>query len=376
MRFPLVWALVLPACSFSGSSGSDPVDGPPNPIDGPASCVPGLIDLCSQAAPTGPLTVAAIQKINTDTDSRCLTVAQSGGPDLCLLYFTRVDIPAGAELIAHGARPLALAATLEIRISGTLDVATTRVRMGALEFGAGSQATCPFGSAPEDDGGGGGGGAGGSFATVGGDGGTGDLNDGGGTPGDAPGGTAGAAVSFTALRGGCPGQRGQNNGVATTGNGGRGGGAVYVAAPAISITGKVLAHGASGTGGGADDQGGAGGGGGSGGAIVIQGSASVSIVATALLLATGGGGGQGGNNLGFGESGAEPTNTNAALGGDQMNTGGNGGNGATLAAGERGASSDAGAGGGGGGTGFVRILSPLPTIDDTRIAPTPYMAAQ
>ena len=375
MRALLVSVLVVAACSFPRPDDSGVADGPPGG-DGPASCVSGLIDLCRQAAPTQALTVAAVQKINTDTDSRCRTVAQNGGPDLCLLYFTRVEIPVGAELIAHGTRPLALAATSQIWIDGTLDVASTRVRSGAMEFGAGSQATCPFGSAPEDDGGGGGGGAGGSFATVGGDGGTGDLDDGGGTPGDAPGGTAGAVVSFTALRGGCPGQRGQTNGIPTTGNGGRGGGAVYVAAPTILITGKVLAHGAGGTGGGADDQGGAGGGGGSGGAIVIQSSSSVSIFVPSLLLATGGGGGQGGNNLGFGESGAEPTNTNAAPGGDQVNNGGNGGSGATLGAGELGASSNDGAGGGGGGTGFVRILSPRPAIDASRIVPAPYMAAR
>ena len=382
-------ALVLAtsACGSSGGGGGGddqpdaarpdaPIVIPDARVDAPPpACVPGYLDLCQQAAPTTALNLTEVLKINTDTDPNCRVVTQNGGPAICLHYYTSVNIPVGAALIAYGNRPFALAAAGELRIEGIIDIATRRDRPPA-EFGAGSLATCAFATTPVNDGGGGGGGAGGSFATAGGDGGTGDLEDGRAPAGSGTGGTHGAVATLATLRGGCPGQRGENNTPGSAnGLGGRGGGAIYLTGRTVQISGKIYATGASGTGGGADDQGGGGGGGGSGGAILIQG-ATVNLAASALLLATGAGGGQGGSNVSLGEVGEEPLSTTAAAGGDQMANGGHGGSGATSAAGSNGASNNFGGGGGGGAAGHIRILSPAPTITSTTIAPPHTVAAQ
>jgi hypothetical protein len=366
-------ALVLgtsAACGFSGSNGS--ADGP-DPDD---PCTLGFVNLCGIAAGTQPLVVAASTKINTDTDARCKVVAQSGGPDICVLSFSSLEISSGATLTFYGSRAVAVAATTEIIIAGTLDVASRRNTQQA-EPGAGSLASCMFERAVKEDLGGGSGGAGGTYATQGGAGGDGDLdNDNLPVDGAAPGGMPGPVDARSILRGGCSGQTGGYNNLDTPrGRGGRGGGAIFLTAPLIQVQGRVSAAGAGGSGGSADLEGGGGGGGGSGGAIIFQGD-KVTIEASAVLLATGGGGGQGGTNTGIGEDGGDATDISAAPGGDSMPNGGDGGAGATSAGGAAGIADNSGGGGGGGGTGYIRILSPMAVTTDAAIEPPAVITAR
>ena len=371
MRALLVLVLGTSACGFSGSPGS--ADGPPT--DGPDSnCTPGFVNLCSVAAGTSPLVVTAPTKINTDTDARCKVVTQAGGPDLCVLAFSRLEITSGGTLTFFGSRAVAVMATTEIYVSGALDVGSHR-NTQLSEPAAGSIA-CPFARAVEDDMGGGSGGAGGTYATQGGAGGDGDTDDNGVVPDDtALGGLPGATATLSILRGGCAGQTGGYNNTSTPrGRGGRGGGAIYLTAPSIQVQGRVSVAGAGGSGGSADLQGGGGGGGGSGGAIILQGD-RVTIETDALLLATGGGGGQGGTNSSIGEDGADAIAVTPAAGGDSMPNGGVGGTGATHLAGVAGVADNAGGGGGGGGVGYIRILSPMAVTTDASIEPPAIITA-
>lgn len=368
MRALLAWVLVLSACSFPR-----PSDGPSEEPDGQlGGCVPGFVNLCSVAVGTLPLLVTAPTKINTDTDPRCKVVTQAGGPDICALAFSRLEISSGATLTFFGSRAVAVTAKDEIIVAGTLDVSSRRNTQQA-EPAAGSLASCTFTRAVEQDLGGGSGGAGGTHATQGGAGGDGDADD--GAPDDtALGGLPGTVAALSILRGGCAGQTGGYNS-ATRGQGGRGGGAIYLAAPSIVVQGNITAAGAGGRGGGADSQGGGGGGGGSGGAVVLQGD-KVTIETDALLLATGGGGGQGGTSGSIGEDGADALAITVAVGGDSMPNGGNGGNGAISAMGAAGTTDNAGGGGGGGGTGHIRLLSPMAITTDASIKPPPVITAR
>jgi hypothetical protein len=374
MRALLLLAMVLgtSACGFSGSNGSV-VDGPPGDGSGgqdrPDSCVPGFVNLCGEAAGTMDLVVNGAVKIDTDRDSRCRVKTQAGGPSICLIALKRLEITGGSVLTFFGTRAAAVMASEEIVIAGSLDVAARR-NAPMMEPAAGSLTTCTFGRTPEEDQGGGGGGAGGTYATQGGVGGEGDLDDNGPGADDDTGlgGLPGATVTLSLLRGGCPGQLGGYNS-GPRGRGGRSGGAVYLTAPLIQVTGAVSAAGAAGSGGSADIQGGGGGGGGSGGAIVLEG-AMVRIETGATLLATGGGAGQGGDNDSLGEDGTDATSAlAAAAGGNAANNGGDGGNGSTTAAGAPGTSSNAGAGGGGGGSGYIRLIGASVTIVDALIVP-------
>jgi len=383
MQGRLAFAFVmLSACGAAcGSSGGDgpadapPVDSPPSAdarVDAtldalPSMCVPGYLDLCNESPPSIALAVAGAATVNTDTDPRCRVRSQVGGPEVCVFYYTKIEIPAGASLFAFGSRALAMASTEELIIDGTLDVGSLRSR---TQRPAGSLVACA-GTAPKEDLGGGGGGAGGTNATQGGPGGLGDTDNGRNADGTGTGGIASAAAAFSVLRGGCPGQKGGNSAVSVGGNGG---GAIYLSGKTVTIGGRIQAQGAAGTGGGADVDGGGGGGGGAGGTIVIQGSLSVTVNATAVLLATGGGGGQGGTSTSVGESGSDPVNATPAPGGDNANSGGNGGVGGVTAAGANGQNSTGGGGGGGGSGGFIRILSPTRTLTGALIAPAPFQA--
>lgn len=387
MRASLVFLIAASACSFSGSGGSGNPDAgpdgqPDSNMDGntdgmlPLPCLSGVYDLCADApAPTGPLTVSGTQRVDTDVDSNCRKIIpQTGGPAICVQYYTTVNVPVGTTLIAHGSRAFALYASTSITIGGLVDVGSHRDSQ-TTEPGAGYVASCTFGGAPEEDAGGGAGGAGGTFATQGGAGGDGDADMSTAGDGFGLGGIAGATAPFSILRGGCPGQKGENN-LPATGNGGRGGGAIYLASRAIQVlaTGSVRATGAGGDGGGVEGSGGGGGGGGSGGTVVIQGFTSALIAGS--VLAMGGGGGQGGDSTSVGEAGSEPTTTTGALGGDQMDNGGNGGNGSATADGGPGTADNSGGGGGGGGGGYIRIHSPAPTTATAAIAPVPTIVTQ
>lgn len=340
--------------------------------DGPPACVPGIINLCVENAEARTLTVSDAMNFDTGGGGCTKVLTQQGGPDICLVFVNRIEITSTGTLTAFGPRALALAAKEQLIVDGRIDASARRdpMRTGAGSL-ADTAAACAFATAPEpEEHGGAGGGAGGSYGTQGGAGGTGDLDMSTPDDGNGAGGTPGQAAAFSILRGGCPGQQGAQNSGA--GRGGAGGGALYLSSPIIRIngTGSVLAAGAGGTHGDATNNGGGGGGGGSGGLIIMQGA---NVTVTGTLRATGGGGGQGGSNASLGEAGqdgAEPTGTNAALGGDQQVNGGNGGNGGASAGPTAGDDDNFAGGGGGGGNGIIRILSAAATLTGAQIAPT------
>jgi hypothetical protein len=365
--------LSISACGFSGSTGvaldddddDDRIDaGPADLPEQPPACVPGFVDLCAQLDPGGTFSISNTE-IDTDQDVRCRVVKQPNGPDLCLFYFTDVELQAGGVVLAFGSRPFALVAKNTLKIAGTLDVSSKRLRP---KRGAGSAPTqpglCGFTSSPGNATGGGAGGAGGTLVTAGGAGGVGNEDSMGGGPGNRPGGVPGMAQAAPLiLRGGCNGQTGANGQGGADGTGGQGGGAVYLAAASLQITGAVLAGGAGGTGGGNED---GGGGGGSGGVIVAQ---SDSLMVSGTLIATGGGGGRGGSAAQAGEAGEDATSPSAAQGGQQGGGGGLGGDGATNATGVAGQPNVGGGGGGGGGSGLVLLLGPQLDTSGATIVP-------
>lgn len=353
------------ACSFSGSEGDDT---PPPPV-----CEPRFLDLCEQPEPLDNFIVASTT-INTDQDSRCKPLAQMGGPEICLLHFKEVEIQQGGTLVAYGSRPLALAATDAMRIFGTVDVSSKRSQQQPTQpaqVGAGSAPTapglCAFTGSPEAAAGGGGGGAGGTFATKGGDGGIGNTDNAGGGTRNRAGGLPGTALALPSiLRGGCNGQPGAPGKDSTIAPSGLGGGAVYLFAPSLQLTGSVLANGS-----GADIPGGddGGNGGGSGGMIVVE---SDSLAVSGLLLATAGGGAKGGNGNDPGLAGADAgtsTPVIPALGGTGGDLDGDGGNGSISGDGSPGRQSRGGGGGGGGGVGHILLLGPAISVDGSTIIP-------
>lgn len=369
-------AIGLCACSFprpEEQTGPAEADARPSPdapsVDGPPNCAPGFVDLCGLSARQESLTTNGVVEINSELDGNCQVKPQAGGREICILYFAAINIPSNSTLLIYGRRPVALASATTFTIGGTLDVSSRRSRLS--KNGAGSEA-CPFSASPQNDLGGGGGGAGGSFATRGGNGGIGDLNENGAPNGTAAGGvSAGQFPLPTLLRGGCSGQ----NGGAADGLGGAGapaGGGVYLFAQgALSITGRVEASGAGGQGGAMAN--GGGGGAGSGGMIVLESDTQISV--SGLLLATGGGGGEGAALMGAGLVGGDPESPTAAAGGAGRVEGGNGGNGATssggvVSAATNGQNEIGGGGGGGGGNGFILVRGPNRQLNGT-FAPTP-----
>lgn len=357
--------LSFAACSFSGSEG----DGDPQP----PTCEPRFLDLCDQPKPLDSFVVSSTT-INTDQDSRCKLLPQMGGPDVCLLHFKEVEIQQGGTLIAYGSRPLALVSSGAMRIHGTIDVSSKRSIMTPAQpaqVGAGSAPTglglCAFTGSPQSAGGGGGGGTGGTFASQGGGGGIGNTDDSGGGDDDRAGGVPGTVLSLPSiLRGGCNGQPGAPGKDMPVGAVGFGGGAVYLFAPSLQLSGTVLAGGAGGDIPGGDD---GGSGGGSGGMIVVE---SDSLAISGLLLATGGAGAQGGNGNTSGAPGEDArtmTPVMPALGGTGGGLDGDGGNGSISGEGSPGRQSRGGGGGGGGGVGFVLLLGPQTSVDGATIMP-------
>jgi len=195
--------------SDSGSGNTNdsgmPVDAYVNPVDGPTCTSTKFLNLCAEPPPTAPFNLNNATIINTDTDSRCRVFYQPNGGPVCLIYATSVDIMNGGSITAIGSRPLAIASTSTMFISGTIDVSSRR----AGQRGAGSSnPSCTFASAPESDIGGGGGGAGGSFGLHGANGGTGDTDTSLGLDGSGSPGTVGPTATIVVLRGGCRGQQG------------------------------------------------------------------------------------------------------------------------------------------------------------------------
>jgi hypothetical protein len=356
---------------------------------GDASACAGMVftskflgSVCLSKAPTGPLTLSGSTTINTanvPAGSCTELVPQSGGPALCVLAGTSVQISDGATLravglvpvgsTAAGTNPLVLIATQNIVVVGALDVSShssdTVGGVPALGAGARTAAGCfatgvdgPPGSGSN----GGGGAAGGSFGTQGGVGGNGGNNN------QTSHGAPSAATAPGQLVGGCPGGHGGDGagGLPSGGAGGNPGGAVYLlAGQSIVVSGKLNASGGGGAGGvNGNNSSGGGGGGGTGGLVVLE-APQVSV--TGSVFANGGGGGAGGGNVGngsdFGDPGMDPTvAATPAPGGGGRSGGGNGGPGAAgtaaAAPGSKGGGNqpESAGGGGGGGAGVIRVL--------------------
>lgn len=389
--------LLLPACSFQHGAAADAgptttgsgdasdatvvVDGPPDTssvVSDARACYGTTDPVCLDVVPTGTLSLPGVSNpLDTGVDVNCTVV--TGG--FCVLAAQHVTV--GGGFVAIGTRPLVILGSIDVTITGTVDVSST---FSPSRTGAGANASgCTSGNGASD-GGGGGGGAGGSFGTKGGDGGTGDLNNNLPPAGTAAGGTASAIQTPAHLRGGCPGGKGgdgddpgTNPGLSPGGAAGDSGGAVRViAATMITVNGGIFASGAGGgtttgntsscaTNNGGYEQGG--GGGGAGGMIWLDAPA---VTVTGKLAANGGGGGGGGGCYG-GTHGFDGTTTSwnmAASGGtgDTADGGGNGAAGAPSVAGN-GAGANAGGGGGGGGLGVVWIDGTL--TGGTQVSPAP-----
>jgi len=328
-----------------------PPDEPPA-ID--ASCIIGGLDLCAFQAKT-PININDLDLLDTDTDARCVTFPQAGGPDACLVYTTSLQISGPGTLRAVGSRPLYLVSQFDITVIGQVDLGSFR---NPQSTGAGANGTgCSFEQVPGNDVGGAGGGAGGSFHGKGGDGGGGDSDnsnnpkDGSAAAGQATG-ESNTPPDFA--RGGCPGQRGGNGGGS---NGGASGGAVWLFANGkieVRNGAGIRATGAGASGGQTQNAGA--GGAGSGGYIKLVGA---TLVIEGTLSANGGGGGEGGSGIAGGDFGGDGNlSGTAANGGNSAASGGNGGRGSAGGTldGSSGSNATSGGGGGGGGAGFIVLV--------------------
>jgi hypothetical protein len=334
----------------SGTGGDGVVtDADPDAPPGALCLGAGEFRVCVPP-PTQPFAVTGATNTGLDTDdpnSGCTPVSQGTRPDLCVIAATTITIDANI-LFAQGSHPFVLFAADTIQIGSGVDVGS-HAQGQALGAGADSAACNPSTDGGSDVNGAGGGGGG-------------SLGSKGGNGGDSDGANGGAAAVASPpspfLRGGC---RGADGGDGSTGSGGagfHGGGAVLLlAGTSISIAGFVNASGGGGTRG-IGSKGG-GGGGGSGGMIAMSAPA---ITVTGKLMANGGGGGGGANSSNDGNDGSDPNIANPTSpasggqgGGGAAGKGANGAAGNTAAANAQNASE--GAGGGGGGVGEIRILS-------------------
>ena len=309
-----------------------------------------------------------LTSIDTATSPLCAATL-SGGDRYCVIAATTITINAGISVQASGAKPLVLLASDSITIGSlsTIDVGSHRATQNTAEFvGAGADPTsCDAGIAPTTANGTGGGGAGGSFIGAGGKGGSGSNTN----PG--AGGIAGAiaAAPVTTLRGGCAAQAGAG---ATSAAAGHGGGAVMLIAghSIVMADGVIDASGEGGSGGQFGLAGG--GGGGAGGMIVLD---APSITSSDQIFANGGAGGEGGSQTQPGEAGRDPSDEQPALGGANINGGGNGGDGAggtaAATAGGNGGNGNTGGGGGGGGGGTGLLKAPANAVLGNQVSPPP-----
>ena len=351
-------AVLLGACSFHSTNPalidaaeddappdtkiSEP-DAPPNPLC-PATEL-GLSTTCMTALPLADVTFDIVgDDFDTESDPRCDLSITS----VCWVAGINIDVEQGAVVGVHGTRALVMSATASITIAGDIDTSSS-IADAPVGGPASNGSQCKPTTPATVSGGGGGGGAGGSFGDKGGDGG--DVAD--TFAANAGGGKASMAIVPTLLEGGCSGGPGANNG----GTPGRGGGAIYLVSPAISIGFAGVINGSGAAGFGVPAGGRGGGGGGSGGLIAFE-TPSLTIDPAGQLFANGGGGGEGsGGNPGA--DGIDPTGPNqGGVGGGDTSNGGNGGTGAskgvTAMPGFKGGPTGAtGGGGGGGGVGII-----------------------
>jgi hypothetical protein len=347
--FSIVIALLAGCRQLAGLDDPLPNDGRIAGHDGdnagPYCYGAGLVQVCFDSEPNGPLAIAQ----NIDTGALgCSTHVISGATGMCVFAGTTINIASGTQVLATGPTtsvPLVLVATDTMTIDGTLD-ASAHHNSSATPAG-GNYGSCQAGTNP-GSGSYGGGGQGGSFRDKGGDGGAG---------GSTSGGVAGAALATpTALHGGCSGRSGGNQG----GSGGKGGGAMYlIAGTSITVTGRIDASGAGGSGEGDSNYCG-GGAGGTGGMLGLD---APSVNVSGAVCAVGGGGAAGttGNS---GANGGDASGGTIACtpgaGATAEGGAGNGGTGGGASAASTGMSSGSGGGGGGGGSsGFIAIYGTL-----------------
>jgi len=302
--------------------------------------------------------------LDTDNDPRC----EADHTVACFIVGHAIEVP--DTLDVHGGRPLVLWSATDLSVSGLLDAASHRVlgKRGpgadpascTIVSGHGNQQLIPIL---------GGGGGGGGYATAGGLGGLGRVQNGTAATSDL------SPATAVALHGGCPG----GNGGFSANTGGAGGGAVFLmAASTIHIAATINASGSSGGGGDNASRLGGGGGGGSGGLIGLD--ASTIVVDNANVVALGGSGGGGAgrpvSTLEAGIAGTDPSPPTVGAAGGQTisnNRGGVGSN--STAAGFDGGpvtlGGDGGGGGGGGGAGYILTFGSLMTIGTSTLAPPP-----
>ena len=336
-------------------------------------------DGCALAASPTALDITASTTLDPSTPApNRTTITQSDGTILVVYHLTELSVASSSTLDlidASNVAGLIFAVEGDVTLAGRVITAT----------GANDPTHCATSKGADGvistlNSAGGGGGGGGGAAAFGGDG-----TDGAST-GFGAHGTRGAlvasATSLAPLRGGCAGGRGAKifNGQGTGTVGGRGGGAIEIAARGtVMISGEIDA---AGRGGGTSTHAGeGGGGGGAGGGILLEAPA---ITIPGRVCADGGSGAQGGGGSVAGvagttspcivTAGAVTSNSGSSAGGD----GGDGGYAAAPAGGVAGAattgSQNAGGGGGGGGgaVGWIRIHALTPVLGGP-ISPAPLV---
>jgi hypothetical protein len=269
-------------------------------------------------------------------------VSQTNGPNVDVLVFSGLTIPAGGTLTLTGGNAIILAVYGNAVISGAIHAdgaagASSTSNAGASgpggNYSCGAHAGQSSGDNNDDSGGGGGASANGGAG----------ANGVFGAAGAA--GTSRANAAITPLYGGCPG--GSSGSWACTTSGGGGGGAVQIsAAGTLTVTGTISASGGAGGTSAChmtqslcgNDYPGGGGGGGSGGAILLEGQSVTTSGGTVTVSGGAGGNPQAGSGVGGkGGTSASPTGQDG-----------------TGSAGACGSVSQA-AGGGGGGYGYLRV---------------------
>lgn len=291
-------------------------------------------------------------EIDTGTSPLCVSLDDPAGiaGSLCLIAGKTITSVGGAPTTITGPRPLALVASQEITIGGSLDV------HNSSDVGCNRTNPTKF--------------AGGAGGARGGNGGN------GGDSGDNGNGGVSDPAKPASLTPGCSGGKGAGSGA---GDGGAPGGSLLLASLSINIIPGALinANGLLGRGGG---NAGGGGGGGSGGVIIVD--APVTKI-SGTLLAAGGGGGEGGNGgvfngtVGSGNNGQtlNPSSPANPANGGNGRPGGDGGQGGHLAdkngaAGQKDGVNQQIGGGGGGGAGIILVPSTTAMITGT-VIPAP-----
>ena len=314
----LLWlALVLAGC---GRLGFEDAAGVPSHVAGEVAPGTWALSLVDATIDTTAMTIDGL------TRDDFVAREQPDGPGVAVLSVGSLDVSGLVRVV--GTRPFIVYATGVVAIGGMLDAGAHGGEPGAGGYvdgpGHGASESKPV--ADVCDPGGGGGGFGGAGADGGAESCGGVHGAGGSTYGDA---------ALVVLEGGSGGGAGSPGACAVVAAG-AGGGAVQVSSLASIAVGGGINVGGGGGGGGPycvdpDGDGGAGGGGGTGGAIFLE---APVVDVSGVLAADGGGGGAGGNGnaqngpIGSGAPGGDGTLAGPGAGGvTDVPTSGSGGDG-------------------------------------------------